>query len=247
MKQRVRIDQLLVERGLAESREKAQAMVLAGEVLADDQKITKAGRKVVPGAEIRLLGERPKYVSRAGRKLEAALDRFSIDVEGGICLDVGSSTGGFTDCLLQHGAGKVYAVDVGTNQLHWKLRRDPRVVVHERVNARYLTKETVREAADFVCCDVSFISVTRILPALSALMKPDAEMVVLAKPQFEAGKGQVGKGGIVRDAALHRKAVRDVSAAVEQLGFEKVQVLESPLRGAEGNKEFLIYGSHRKI
>ncbi len=247
MKQRVRIDQLLVERGLAESREKAQAMVLAGEVLADDQKITKAGRKVVPGAEIRLLGERPKYVSRAGRKLEAALDRFSINVKGGMCLDVGSSTGGFTDCLLQHGAGKVYAVDVGANQLHWKLRRDPRVVVHERVNARYLTKETVREAADFVCCDVSFISVTRILPALSALMKPEAEMVVLAKPQFEAGKGQVGKGGIVRDAALHRKAVEDVSAAVEQLRFEKVQVMESPLRGAEGNKEFLIYGSHRKI
>lgn len=247
MKQRVRIDQLLVERGLAESREKAQAMVLAGEVLVDDQKITKAGRKVLAGAEIRLLGERPKYVSRAGRKLEAALDRFSIDVEGGICLDVGSSTGGFTDCLLQHGAGKVYAVDVGSNQLHWKLRQDPRVVVHERVNARYLTKETVREAADFVCCDVSFISVTRILPALSALMQPDAEMVVLAKPQFEVGKGQVGKGGIVRDAALHRKAVEDVSAAVEQLGFKKVRVMESPLRGAEGNKEFLVYGSHRQI
>lgn len=247
MKQRVRIDQLLVERGLAESREKAQAMVLAGEVLADDQKITKAGRKVLAGAEIRLLGERPKYVSRAGRKLEAALDRFSIDVEGGICLDVGSSTGGFTDCLLQHGAGKVYAVDVGSNQLHWKLRRDPRVVVRERVNARYLTKETVREAANFVCCDVSFISVTRILPALSALMQPDAEMVVLAKPQFEVGKGQVGKGGIVRDAALHRKAVEDVSAAVEQLWFKKVRVMESPLRGAEGNKEFLVYGSHRQI
>jgi len=245
MRERVRIDRLLVEAGLAESREKAQAMVMAGEVLADGQKVTKAGQKISPDAEIRLLAEKPKYVSRGGLKLEAALHVFSIQVRGKVCLDVGSSTGGFTDCLLQQGAKKVYAVDVGTAQLHWNLRQDPRVVVHENVNARYLAKEVVPEEIDFACCDVSFISATRILPALPPLMKLDAGLVVLVKPQFEVGKGEVGKGGIVRDPRQHRETVEKVRAALAEIGFSRVEEMESPILGAEGNKEFLLYASHR--
>ncbi len=241
-----RVDRLLVERGFAESREKAQAMIMAGEVLADEQKVAKAGQRVDEGVELRLLGGPAKYVSRGGLKLEAALEGFGIDVGDKICLDIGSSTGGFTDCLLQHGARKVYAVDVGTAQLDWKLRKDPRVAVHERVNARRLTKEVVPERVDFVCCDVSFISVTLILPALPPLMSPAAEVVVLAKPQFEVGKGEVGKGGIVRDPAQHQRVIAKVTEAVRQLGFRKVLRQESPILGAEGNKEFLIYGAKRE-
>ncbi len=245
MKERIRIDRLLVERGLAESREKAQAMVMAGEVLADGQKVGKAGQTVAAAAEIRLLGEKPKYVSRAGHKLEAALDRFAIDVDGRTCLDVGSSTGGFTDCLLQRGAQRVYAVDVGTAQLHWNLRQHSRVVVRENVNARYLSSEVVPELVDFACCDVSFISVTMILPALPPLLRPEAGLVVLVKPQFEAGKGQVGKGGIVRDPQLHSEAVEKVRAALTEIGFAQVREMESPILGAEGNREFLLYASQR--
>ncbi len=245
MKQRTRLDLLLVERGLAESREKAQAMILAGEVLADRQKVTKAGQNVSTEAEIRLLGVKKRFVSRAGEKVDAALENFSIDVRGAVCLDVGSSTGGFTDCLLQRGARKVYAVDVGTAQLHWNLRQDPRVIVREKVNARYLTKETIPEKVDFVCCDVSFISVTLILPALIPLMTPAAGMVVLVKPQFEVGKGEVGKGGIVRDPVLHDKAINRVRSAIEELGFENIQAMDSPILGAEGNKEFLIHATER--
>ena len=241
-----RVDRLLVERGFAESREKAQAMIMAGQVLVDQQKVTKAGQKVDEGVELRLLGRLSKYVSRGGLKLEAAIEGFGIDVSGKICLDVGSSTGGFTDCLLQHGARKVYAVDVGTAQLDWKLRKDPRVAVHERVNARRLTKEVVPERVDFVCCDVSFISVTLILPALPPLMSPAAEVVVLAKPQFEVSKGEVGKGGVVRDPALHQRVIAKVTEAVRQAGFYKVLEQESPILGAEGNKEFLIYGAERE-
>jgi 23S rRNA (cytidine1920-2'-O)/16S rRNA (cytidine1409-2'-O)-methyltransferase len=245
MKERVRIDRLLVETGLAESREKAQAMVMAGEVLADGQKVTKAGQKLSPDAEIRLLGERLKYVSRGGLKLEAALHAFAIQVQGKVCLDIGSSTGGFTDCLLQQGAKKVYAVDVGTAQLHWNLRQDARVVLHENVNARYLSKEVVPEEVDFACCDVSFISATRILPALPPLLKLGAALVVLVKPQFEVGKGEVGKGGIVRDPRQHREAVEKVRAALAEIGFSRVEEMESPILGAEGNKEFLLYASQR--
>ena len=241
-----RIDRLLVERGLAESREKAQAMIMAGEVLAGEQKITKAGHKVDADADLRVLGAPSKYVSRGGLKIEAALEGFGIDVDGKVCLDVGSSTGGFTDCLLQHGARKVYAVDVGTAQLDWTLRRDPRVVVCERVNARRLTKEVVAEPVDFTCCDVSFISVTLILPCLPPLLTPAAELVVLAKPQFEVGKGEVGKGGIVRDPALHQRVTAKVTEAIRQLGFRTVLESESPILGAEGNKEFLIYGAERE-
>ena len=245
MKERVRIDLLLVEKGFAESREKAQAMVMAGEVLADGQKVAKAGQRVAAGAEIRLLGERPKYVSRGGLKLAAALREFSIDVRGKVCADIGSSTGGFTDCLLQHGAQKVYAVDVGTAQLHWNLRRDERVIVRENVNARYLSREIVPEPADFACCDVSFISVALIVPALTPLLKPNGELVVLVKPQFEVGKGEVGKGGIVRDPAKHRAAVEKIRTAIEKVGFRNVQEIESPILGAEGNKEFLLHASQR--
>lgn len=248
MKPTQRIDVLLVERGLAESREKAQAMIMAGEVLADEQKVDKPGHRVRTAAEIRLLGGAPKFVSRGGHKLEGALDGFGIDVAGKICADIGASTGGFTDCLLQKGAQKVYAVDVGTGQLHWNIRRDERVVVMERVNARYLTRDILPEPIEFACCDVSFISVTLILPALTPLLAPGAEVVVLVKPQFEVGKGQVGKGGIVRDPELHRQSVAKVRAALEQAGFARTAERESPILGAEGNREFLLHASalHRE-
>lgn len=245
MKNLKRIDQLLVERGLAESREKAQALVMAGQVLADEQKIDKAGRKVADKATIRLLGEPPKFVSRAGFKIEAALEAFSVDVAGLTCLDVGSSTGGFTDCLLQRGARKVYAVDVGTNQLHWKLRQDPRVEVRERVNARYLSEQDVPELCDFVCCDVSFISAELVLPAVLSRLKSDAQAVLLAKPQFEVGRGQVGKGGIVTDSRLHAATVEKLQASLGSLGFGRVESMDSPILGAEGNKEFLLWASER--
>ncbi|MCB1021919.1 MAG: TlyA family RNA methyltransferase [Acidobacteria bacterium] len=246
MKHLVRIDQLLVDRELAESRTKAQALVLAGQVLADEQKIDKPGRKVSPESEIRLLGLPPKFVSRAGFKLEAALDRFGVDVSGKTCLDVGASTGGFTDCMLQRGAAKVYAVDVGTNQLHWKLRQDPRVEVREKVNARYLRKEEVPEACAFACMDVSFISAAMVLPAVTALLTPEAEMVVLAKPQFEVGRSDVGKGGVVRDEALRLAAAEKVAQALADVGFSETETMESPLPGVEGNVEYLIYATGRR-
>lgn len=242
MSARQRIDRLLVERGLAESREKAQAMLLAGEVLVNEQKITKAGQQVAPDAPIRVLAEPPKYVSRAGFKLEGAFDQFGITVEGQICLDIGASTGGFTDCLLQHGAAKVYAIDAGTAQLHWKIRSDPRVIVREKCNARYLDAETLPEPVTFFCCDVSFISVTLIMPALPPFLSEGAEAVVLAKPQFEVERGQVGKGGIVTDPALHAAVVDKVSGALAGLGFAEIRTAPSPVRGAEGNQEFLVYG-----
>jgi len=176
-------------------------------------------------------------------KLEAALEHFHISVDGRICLDVGSSTGGFTDCLLQHGAARVYAIDVGTGQLDWKLRNDPRVIVHERVNARYLSAREVPEPVSLAVADVSFISVTMILPAIAPLLSDDAEMVILVKPQFELEKHQVGKGGIIRDPALHLRACQRIEKAVEQLGF-RTAIIPSPIRGAEGNQEFLLYARH---
>ena len=241
MKPRVRIDRLLVDRGLVESREKAQAMVMAGQVLADEQKVAKPGAQVHAQAQIRLLGGRPKYVSRAGAKLEAAVEGFSIEVTEKICLDVGASTGGFTDCLLQRGARKVYALDVGKGQLHWNIRQHPRVVVREGMNARYLTSQIVPEAIDLACCDVSFISATLIVPAVAPLLKPGGEVVVLVKPQFEVGKADVGKGGIVRDPALHRQAVEKVRQTLEECGFRRFEEMASPILGAEGNQEFLLH------
>lgn len=242
MKPRRRIDQLLVDRGFADSREKAQALILAGHVLVKGQKVNKAGQPVDPESEIELL-ERPKYVSRGGLKLEAGLAHFAIDVSGRICLDVGSSTGGFTDCLLRHGAARVYAIDVGTGQLDWKLRNDPRVIVHEQVNARYLGREQVPEPVSLAVCDVSFISVTMILPVLPDLLTENGEMVILVKPQFELERRQVGKGGIVRQPELHQLACDKIQAAVEALGFH-AGVIPSPILGAEGNREFLLYARH---
>lgn len=234
-----RLDVLLVRRGLAGSREKAQALILAGAVSVDGRPSGKAGQPVSSDARIEVAAKLP-YVSRAGKKLEAALDRFAIPVAGRVCLDVGASTGGFTDCLLQRGAARVHAVDVGVGQLDWKLRNDPRVVLHEGVNARYLRFDEIGEPAALATCDVSFISVTLILPAVAPLVEPEGAMVILVKPQFEAGRGQVGKGGIVRDPALHEAAVAKVRECLAGLGFRS-EGMESPIRGAEGNQEFLLY------
>jgi 23S rRNA (cytidine1920-2'-O)/16S rRNA (cytidine1409-2'-O)-methyltransferase len=239
---RRRLDHLLVERGLAENRTKAQALILSGQVLVDGQRAEKAGQAVLAASQVRVL-ERMPYVSRGGFKLAAALDGFGIQVEGRVCVDVGASTGGFTDCLLQRGALRVYAVDVGAGQLDWRLRNDPRVVVKEGLNARYLRLEDLGERVDLAVCDVSFISATLILPALVEALKPGGEMVILVKPQFEAGRGQVGKGGIVRDPAVHQAACARVEEAARRLGFE-TSLMESPLPGAEGNLEFLLYARH---
>jgi 23S rRNA (cytidine1920-2'-O)/16S rRNA (cytidine1409-2'-O)-methyltransferase len=233
---RLRLDQLLVERGLAETRAKAQALILAGEVSVNGQRAGKPGHAIAIDARIELAAKLP-YVSRGGLKLAAALDAFALNVEGRVCLDAGASTGGFTDCLLQRGALRVYAFDVGAGQLDWKLRNDPRVVLREGVNVRYLTPADVPEPVDLAVCDVSFISATMILPALAPLA---AQMVVLVKPQFEVGRGQVGKGGIVRDPALHAQACLRVEAAAHTLGFT-TQLIESPILGAEGNREFLMH------
>lgn len=232
----------MVERGLAESRERAKALILAGQVLVDGSKGAKPGQTVPIGCRLELAARLP-YVSRAGAKLAAALDHFRIDVSGRVCLDVGASTGGFTDCLLQRGALRVYAVDVGSGQLDWKLRNDPRVVVREGINARYLRFEDIGEHPAFATCDVSFISVTLILPAVVPILQSGAGMVILVKPQFEVGRGEVGKGGIVRDPALHRAACARVDDAVRALGF-RTSLMESPILGAEGNKEFLLYARH---
>ena len=240
--ERQRLDQVLVERGLAESREKARALILAGQVLVNGQKAAKAGHAIATDSKVELL-EKPRYVSRGGLKLEAALHHFQISAAGKICLDVGSSTGGFTDCLLQHEAARVYAIDVGTGQLDWRLRNDPRVVAREQVNARYLSRNEVPEAIDLAVADVSFISITMILPVMAGLLAENAEMVILVKPQFELERQQVGKGGIVRDPALHAQACRRVEQAVERLGF-RTETMPSPVLGAEGNQEFLLYARH---
>ena len=237
-----RLDREIVQRGLAETREKAQALIMAGEVLVDSQKATKAGQIVSPESSIEITAKL-RYASRGGLKLEAALRNFNIDVSGFVVADFGSSTGGFTDCLLQAGAARVHAIDVGTGQLDWKLRNDPRVAVHEGVNARYLELADIGEPVDLAVCDVSFISATLILPAMIRILKPEpgTGLVVLVKPQFEVGKGQVGKGGIVRDPAQHEAVCAKLRACVEELGFQ-TQIMESPITGAEGNKEFLLYG-----
>ncbi|HYL73082.1 MAG TPA: TlyA family RNA methyltransferase [Bryobacteraceae bacterium] len=236
---RQRLDQLLVARGLADSREKARALILAGRVLVNGQKVDKAGHAVDPDARIELL-DQPRYVGRGGLKLEAALDHFHIDPTGKTCLDIGASTGGFTDCLLQRGAARVYSIDAGTAQLDWKLRTDPRVISKEQLNARYLTPADVPEPIHLAVCDVSFISITMILPVLPQFLTGNAEMVILVKPQFELERHQVGKGGIIRDPALHQQACRRVDDAVRQFGFETA-IISSPVLGAEGNQEFLLY------
>jgi 23S rRNA (cytidine1920-2'-O)/16S rRNA (cytidine1409-2'-O)-methyltransferase len=241
-KQSERIDKLLVQTGLAESRAKAQAMVMAGVVLVNDQRVDKSSDTFASDAAIRIKGgddPASRYVGRGGVKLDAALREFEINVEGFICLDVGASTGGFTDCLLQHGAKKVVAIDVGHNQIDWRLRTDERVEVREGMNARYLKPADFQTAFDLVVVDVSFISATKILPAIVSLLKDDGLLITLIKPQFEVGRGEVGKGGIVRDPEKHRRVIAEVNDAAKQLGLHASKITESPIRGADGNLEFL--------
>jgi 23S rRNA (cytidine1920-2'-O)/16S rRNA (cytidine1409-2'-O)-methyltransferase len=239
--QKERIDRLLVDRGLAPSRERARAMIMAGEVLVNDRPAEKAGEMVSPEAEIRLRGEPLRYVSRGGLKLEKGLDEFGIDVAGRCGLDVGASTGGFTDCLLQRGTRKVFAVDVGYGQLAWKLRQDPRVVSMEKTNIRSLEPERLDEVPDFAVIDASFISLDKVLPNTLRLISADAFVVALIKPQFEVGRGEVGKGGVVRDEGKHREVIENVKLLAAGLRLEVRGVTESPITGPAGNKEFLIW------
>ena len=239
---RERIDKLLVERGLAESRTKAQAMVMAGVVLVDEQRVEKPSHQFDTNSSIRIKGgddPTSRYVGRGGLKLEAALREFKIDVTGLSCLDVGASTGGFTDCLLQHGARKVFAVDVGHNQIDWRLRNDPRVEVREGVNARYLQPEDFPHQFDLAVMDVSFISATKVLPAIVPLLVAGGAIITLIKPQFEVGRGEVGGGGVVRDPAKRSRVIEEVNDAARTLGLNVVNVIESPIQGAEGNVEYL--------
>lgn len=238
---RQRADLLLVERGLVESRAKAQALILAGLVLSDTKRVDKAGDLLPADAPLTLKGQDHPWVSRGGLKLVEGLDRFGIDPAGLVCLDIGASTGGFTDVLLARGAAKVYAVDVGHGQLAWKLRQDGRVVVLERTNARHLTAEQVPEPVGLVVCDASFIGLSTVLPAPLALARPGARLVALIKPQFEVGKGRVGKGGVVRDPELHREVCDAVSSWLSGLpGWWVLGIAPSPILGPEGNREFLI-------
>ena len=241
-----RIDLLLVERGLAPSRERAQAMILAGRVLVEEQKISKAGHSVADDCAIRLLGSEQRYVSRGGLKLEAALEHWSIPLEGAVCMDVGASTGGFTDCMLQHGAKSVLAVDTGYGQIDARFRDDPRVRLLEKTNARYLEPAQVPEPVEFISMDVSFISATQVLPALlesafAEKRQPRRELVLLIKPQFEVGRAMVGKGGIVRSEEAQLGAVEKVRQAVIELAGNEIDVIDSPILGTEGNREFLLH------
>ena len=239
---RERIDKILVERGLAESRTKAQALVMAGVVLVNEQRAEKASDQFATDASIRVKhADDPasRYVGRGGLKLEAALREFQLDVNGAICLDVGASTGGFTDCMLQNGAAKVFAIDVGHNQLDWRLRNDPRVEAREGVNARYLQPDDLPVKFDLAVVDVSFISATLVLPAIVPLIKEGGAIVTLIKPQFEVGRGEVGSGGIVRDSAKRAEAIEKVNQTAANLHLRVARVIESPIQGAEGNIEFL--------
>jgi 23S rRNA (cytidine1920-2'-O)/16S rRNA (cytidine1409-2'-O)-methyltransferase len=239
---KTRLDKLLVERGLASTRERAQAMTIAGRVLVNEQKICKPGAPVAVDAALRLLGDDPRYVGRGGLKLEAALKHWGIDVAGRFCADIGASTGGFTDCMLQHRAARVLAVDTGYGQIAQSLRSDARVTLMERTNARLLKPGDLPQGISFLAVDVSFISATLVLPpVIAAIGERLKEAVILVKPQFEAGREYVGKGGIVRDAAGHRAAIDRVRKCVEELGGCELAVIDSPILGAEGNKEFLAY------
>jgi 23S rRNA (cytidine1920-2'-O)/16S rRNA (cytidine1409-2'-O)-methyltransferase len=241
MAERPRLDVLVWQRGLAPSRAQAQAMVLAGRIAVDGQRVTRAGARVDPRVAVTRLGSERPYVSRGGEKLAAALAAFAIDVSQRVALDIGASTGGFTDCLLQSGAARVYAVDVGYGQLHWRLRTDPRVVVCERTNARYLRRHDLPEGVDLLTVDVSFISVRLLLPALRETLEPSADAIILIKPQFEVGKGQVGKGGVVRDPGRHAQALYEVLAAAQAYNLVLCAGMVSPLLGPKGNREFLVH------
>ncbi len=241
---KIRIDQLLVERGLAESRTRAQALVMAGLVTANETKIDKAGQQVAPDADISVKGRDHPWVSRGGLKLDHALSEFGIDVAGKVAIDVGSSTGGFTDVLLSRGAVRVYAVDSGTNQLAWKLRNDERVIVHEQTSARILTGEHIPEKVDMIVCDASFIGLAKVLERPLAFAKQGAQLVALIKPQFEAARQEVGKGGVVRDTAVHDRVCREVSGWLEHSGWAVHGLTQSPTTGPKGNIEFLIWAAN---
>jgi 23S rRNA (cytidine1920-2'-O)/16S rRNA (cytidine1409-2'-O)-methyltransferase len=236
---RERIDKLLCDNGLADSLAKAQAFVMSGVVLVNEQKVSKSSQEFLPTDNIRIKGNDLKFVSRGGLKLEKALQHFEIDVKDLVCLDIGASTGGFTDCLLQNGAKKVVAIDVGTNQLVWKLRTDERVESRENVNARSLTHEDFSEKFDIIVMDVSFISATKILSVIPPLMYANTRLIVLIKPQFEVRKSEVGKGGIVLETEKHERVITEVNEFAETIGLQNIGVIDSPILGAEGNKEFL--------
>lgn len=235
-----RLDKILVDRKLTESRERARALIMAGQVVVNDHAAGKAGQLVSLDADIRLKGEALPFVSRGGLKLEKALELFAVDVKDLVAIDVGASTGGFTDCLLQHGARKVFAVDVGYGQLAWKLRQDERVVNIEKTNIRYLDREKLGEVPDIAVIDVSFISLDKVLPHVSRLVKEGGSIVALIKPQFEVGRGEVGKGGVVRDSEKHQKVITAVHSLAESLGLIVRGITESPILGPKGNREFLI-------
>jgi 23S rRNA (cytidine1920-2'-O)/16S rRNA (cytidine1409-2'-O)-methyltransferase len=237
---KVRADQVLVSRGLAESRSRAQALIMAGAVFSGDRKIAKAGDMLAEDVALEVRGKDHPWVSRGGIKLDHGLTHFGFDVRGAVALDVGSSTGGFTDVLLSRGAAKVYAVDVGTNQLAWKLRQDPRVVIHEQTNARSLDSSIIPEPVDFIVCDASFIGLAKVIDAPLRLANPGAKLVALVKPQFEAGRAEVGKGGVVRDPAVHERVCAEAAAWVESQGWTVLGVEPSPITGPEGNVEFLL-------
>ncbi|MEA5142250.1 MAG: TlyA family RNA methyltransferase [Oscillibacter sp.] len=241
MKGKTRLDVLLVERGLQENRQKAQATIMSGLVFVDGQRVDKAGTAVLPEASVEIRGHTLRYVSRGGLKLEKAMTTFGLTLEGKVCADIGASTGGFTDCMLQNGAQKVYAVDVGYGQLDWKLRNDPRVVCMERTNARYLTREQIPVPLDFASIDVSFISLKLIFPALFQLLNEDGHIACLIKPQFEAGREKVGKKGVVRDPSVHLEVLENFMVHAKESNFTVLGVTYSPIRGPEGNIEYLGY------
>ncbi len=236
-----RLDVLLVKKGLAESREKAKAIIMSGNVFVKGMREDKAGSMFDETADIEVRGHVLKYVSRGGLKLEKAMDNFDVVLEGKVCMDVGSSTGGFTDCMLQNGAVKVYSVDVGHGQLAWKLRQDPRVVCMEKTNIRYVVPEDIQEPPAFVSIDVSFISLTKVLPPVKQLMTPDGQIVCLIKPQFEAGREKVGKKGVVRDRAVHEEVIEKIADFAGSIGFELLNLEFSPVKGPEGNIEYLLH------
>jgi len=241
MERRKRLDKLLVEKGIVQSRERARALIMAGKVTVEGKRIDKPGAMIDVGAKLHLRDEDSSYVSRGGKKLEGALNAFGIDPKGMVVMDIGASTGGFTDCILQKGAQKVYAVDVGYGQLAWKLQKDPRVVVLERRNIRYLKREEVQGEADLILIDTSFISVEKFLPHLMGFLKKGGFILSLIKPQFEVGRSEVGKGGVVRDTMLHQKVIDRISMFSRGLGLKVLGVTESLLLGPKGNKEFFIY------
>ncbi|MEM4409391.1 MAG: TlyA family RNA methyltransferase [Candidatus Caldarchaeum sp.] len=244
-KGRIRLDELLVLRGLVDSRSKARALIMAGSVLVEGERVDKAGVMVAPQARIEVKGGQ-KYVSRGGLKLEAALKHFSIDPKGMVAIDIGASTGGFTDCLLKHGAERVHAVDVGYGQLDWSLRENKRVMVHERINARYLMFENIGERVDIATLDVSFISLTLVVPPLLSILRNGGILIALIKPQFEVGKGEVGRGGIVRDETKRMQVVDRIRGFLSDLGFDVMGVIPSPIPGADGNIEYLIAATLNK-